>query len=256
MRQRSWFLENSFFYTLLAIVVLIHLIFLFLRFVHEQRLSNVERPILKIHRVARSSMVKNRIVRSEDSEDVSTLKKRFFLGDKNRTHSRETLQRISLNDLGAFKRDYHPLKKVQGNHLASSEVSKLHGTTSEFVEQIPLGDHTYLNTVEYKYYGFFKRMRDRLEQVWGMSLREKARRLLSQGRRLSSVENLLTSIEVRLNSNGELVHITVKGSSGVLELDEAALESFNRAGPFSHPPKDLLKDGFLQVSWGFIVNPH
>lgn len=254
MRQRSWFLENSFFYTLLAIVVLLHLIFLFIRLIHQKRVVNVDHPVLKVHHLARVMSLKNRIVRSEDSDQFTRSKSRSFLSDKNRSFERETRKQVTLNDLGAFNNDYHPFKKMPGIDDHRSQIHQQRGRTTEFVEQVPLGDHTYLNTVEYKYYGFFKRMRERLEQAWGMSLRQKAQYLLNHGRRLTA-DNLLTSINVILNEKGELVHIVVKGSSGVLELDDAALESFNRAGPFSHPPKGLLKNGLLEVSWGFLVNP-
>ena len=48
--------------------------------------------------------------------------------------------------------------------------------------------------------------------------------------------------------------IVLKSTSGVKELDEAAVESFNQAGPFPNPPKGMLKNGKATIDWGFVVN--
>jgi len=40
----------------------------------------------------------------------------------------------------------------------------------------------------------------------------------------------------------------------VKELDDAAIESFNKAGPFPNPPKDLISNsGTAIIKWGFVV---
>jgi outer membrane biosynthesis protein TonB len=42
-------------------------------------------------------------------------------------------------------------------------------------------------------------------------------------------------------------------TSGIKELDDAAIESFNDAGPFPNPPKGLVVDGKVTIEWGFVV---
>jgi TonB family protein len=124
---------------------------------------------------------------------------------------------------------------------------------NDFVEDLPLGDMTRLNTVEYKYYGFYHRIKQKLEQYWGNSIQKKAQALWKSGRRLPASKNRITSLEIILDTKGNIVKINVKGSSGVRELDDAAIESFNKAGPFPNPPSGMMKDGLAKIEWGFVV---
>lgn len=125
--------------------------------------------------------------------------------------------------------------------------------SNDFVEEIPLGDVTALNTVEYKYYGFFYRIKKRLEQYWGASIQDKAKGLYKSGRSIASGENFITSLTIVLDDKGKIVDIQLKGTSGLKELDDAAVDSFNKAGPFPNPPQGLIKDGRAQIQWGFVV---
>ena len=124
---------------------------------------------------------------------------------------------------------------------------------NDYVEEISMGDITNLNTVEYKYYGFFNRIKQQLEQHWGKSLREKARSMYHNGRRIPANSLKITSLVISLDNQGNIINIAIKGSSGVQEFDNAALESFNKAGPFPNPPKSMIKNGAANIEWGFIV---
>lgn len=125
---------------------------------------------------------------------------------------------------------------------------------NDFIEDIPLGDMTYLNTVEYKYFGFYERIRKKLEKHWGANLQNKADELFRKGRRLPASENMITSLIVTLDNKGKIVNIKVSSSSGFLELDEAAIESFNKAGPFPNPPHGMMRAGRAEIRWGFVVS--
>lgn len=125
---------------------------------------------------------------------------------------------------------------------------------NDFVEEIPLGDFTRLNTVEYKYYGFYHRIRQQLEQYWGNSIEKKARELYSREGRMPASSHIITSLEVTINEMGQIIEIIVKSPSGVQAFDDAAIESFSKAGPFPNPPRGLLKNGRAVISWGFVVN--
>jgi protein TonB len=124
--------------------------------------------------------------------------------------------------------------------------------TNDYVQEVRLGDFTHLNTVEYKHYGFFHRIRQKLEQFWGNSIAEKSRQIFKAGRTIAS-QDYVTSLQVTLNAKGEIVGVKIMGASGVKELDDAAVESFNKAGPFPNPPKDLLVNGKATIEWGFVV---
>lgn len=128
------------------------------------------------------------------------------------------------------------------------------GQTNDFLEDIPLGDFTRLNTQEYEYYGFYHRIRQKLEQFWGSNIQEQADKIFKQGRSIASESNLITGLTIMLNDQGEIVDILIKSTSGMKELDDAAIQSFNQAGPFPNPPRGMLKNGKAVIEWGFVVN--
>lgn len=231
------------------------------------------------------TLAKKQIVQSQDPSMETKPKTARFLSDKNRQFDRQTLARkvdsfntsgkgngprdISLADLAAFDKTHNPIeeglkslaqarkKSASSQQVAGTEAgsaaSRGVSSTNDYIEDIPLGDTTYLNTVEYKYYGFFHRIRQKLEQFWGRSIQEKAAGLIKEGRSIASESNLITALEVTMNAVGEIVDIKIKGASGVKELDDAAISSFNEAGPFPNPPKGLMENGLVKIEWGFVV---
>jgi protein TonB len=174
---------------------------------------------------------------------------------------RKSKSKISMADLsvGAPQiREAQQQKKPSPSLAALGLKNGQEGKTglsanNDFIEDIPLSDMTRLNTVEYKYYGFYHRIKQKLEQYWGNSIQRKAAALWKSGRRIPASENRITSLEILLDGLGNIVKINVKGSSGVRELDDAAIESFNKAGPFPNPPKGMVKNGLAKIEWGFVV---
>lgn len=182
-------------------------------------------------------------------------------------------KQLTLSDLGGFKmadiekmqKEAEPTLDEMTKNLAKENVAGAEGVdrgksgktglaqNNDFVEEVPLGDMTNLNTTEFKYYGFYHRIRQKLEQHWGSSIKDKAKNLYRSGRRMPASENLITSVAVTLDETGKIVDMQIEGTSGVRELDQAAIESFNKAGPFPNPPKGLLVGGRATIQWGFVV---
>jgi TonB family protein len=235
---------------------------------------------------------KRQIVQSEESE-IKEKRDNAFLSDKDRSFERETISKnvdtfkkagkgssstsqveqksesakkksqplkdLKLADIGLSTGD--PLPKKMARSPASASVKGQENgdprdqglsATNDYVQEMKLGDFTHLNTVEYKHYGFFHRIRQKLEQFWGNSIQEKSRALFRAGRSIAS-QDYVTSLQVTLNTSGEIIAVKIMGASGVKELDDAAVESFNKAGPFPNPPKDLLVNGKATIEWGFVV---
>jgi protein TonB len=178
-------------------------------------------------------------------------------------YKKEKFKNLKFSDL-AFKASQKVIKKQTKKRkknnlikkgLAYGKATGLGlGSNNDYLEDMPLGDFTKLNTQEYEYYGFYHRVRQKLEQFWGANIQQQAERIFKQGRSLASESNLITGLTISLNSRGEIVDILVKSTSGVKELDEAAIESFNQAGPFPNPPKGMVKSGLATIEWGFVVN--
>lgn len=143
-------------------------------------------------------------------------------------------------------------RSVAGTESGRAETSG-RARNNDYVEDIPLGDLTQLNTQEYKYYGYYHRIRQRLEQHWGVSLQESAERLYRTGRRLPANTHRITGVTVTMDERGNILDVRVKNESGVIELDNAAVESFNRAGPFPNPPQGMVRNGRVVIDWGFVV---
>lgn len=171
---------------------------------------------------------------------------------------------LKFSDLAVKRTEKIELKK--NKKIAKSMSSKLGlkngqsngkalGRTNDFLEDIPLGDFTQLNTQEFEFYGFYDRIRQKLEQYWGNNLREEADKIFKQGRSIASDNNLITSLTIKIDATGKIVNILLNSTSGLRELDDAAIKSFNQAGPFPNPPKGMLQaDGKAVIEWGFVVN--
>ena len=276
-------LKNSF-YVFLLISFLIHLISVSKHFEVQSYKTTVtldqdDSPIkLKLIKEKKKQIVETN--QSESEANLEKIKDRF-LSNKNNVFKKET---IAAN-VGKFKnasqsssskkglKTNDSLKKISLKDFVLSDISKFKikkedkkgeksdgsqkykpsqvSQTNDFIDDVPIGELTQLNTSEFKFYGFYYRIKQRLEQHWGNSLREKARRLSRRG--LSSNGNKITALIVILDKLGRIVNVHLKSTSGVEELDAAAIESFNKAGPFPNPPKEMLENGQAKIEWGFVV---
>lgn len=166
---------------------------------------------------------------------------------------------VSLSDLAVEAKELVTMEEqfaspfqALGAEDATSDSSGL-AKNNDFIEDLPLGDVTQLNTQEYMYFGFYHRIRQKLEQHWGNTLQEKADYLFRRGGRMPANENMITALVVTMDHAGQIIDVKVKSTSGINELDSAAIESFNRAGPFPNPPEGMVKNGKVQIEWGFVV---
>jgi TonB family protein len=169
--------------------------------------------------------------------------------------SSDSLKKISLKDFALSDLSKYKIKEAKKKGDSENKSNKFIPTkvsqTNDFIDDVPIGELTQLNTSEFKFYGFYYRIKQRLEQHWGNSLREKARGL--SRRKISSRGNKITALIVILDSLGRIVKVHLKSTSGVEELDSAAIDSFNKAGPFPNPPKGMLENGKAKIEWGFVV---
>ncbi len=170
------------------------------------------------------------------------------------------LGKMSLSDLALAKADLptNQVRKQERKEAAQGLERGKEGLSgfaanNDYVEDVALGDMTQLNTQEFKYFGFYDRIRQKLEQFWGQSLHDKAKAIYKTGRRMPAGVDSITSLKVTLDDKGNILHVEVHSTSGVREFDDAAIESFNKAGPFPNPPRGMIKDGLAEIEWGFVV---
>ena len=195
-----------------------------------------------------------------NSKISSPLKQKSKISKKKSTSKKQhkklkALKKISLKDFAlentTFKKKNNILRK-KGNKK-NSKKNKGVESSNDYLKNISIGSVTQLNTKENKYYGFYFRIKQKLEQYWNKSLKEKINEFRNSNKRVPASSEYLTSLEVVLGKKGEIIKGSIIESSGIKEFDEAALESFYKAGPFPNPPKGMLKGNQISIRWGFVI---
>ncbi len=103
-------------------------------------------------------------------------------------------------------------------------------------------------TKEYKYASYMEGWRQKVEKIGNLNFPEEAKR-----RNLSG--SLI--LDVAINADGSIKHISVLRSSGYKLLDDAAARIVNLAAPYAAFSQDLLKDtDILHITrtWRFLGN--
>jgi protein TonB len=157
-----------------------------------------------------------------------------------------------IQDLGALGLKMIPPPKPETDR--PEWASSGGNAPSDYVKGIQEGDRTALNTQEFIFYGYYQRIRQRLDNAWVPILRQKLQARLRLGRHIASDSELTTRVIVVLNSQGEVTRVRVTTESGVTDLDDAAVGAFKLAGPFPNPPRGIAdRDGQIQIPWEFIL---
>jgi protein TonB len=126
--------------------------------------------------------------------------------------------------------------------------------TQDYLKDVQTANETLLTTREFVYYTFYERIRVQLNQYWSGKVRDKLTRMFKEGRSIASTDDRITKLLITMDKNGNIVKVQVLGPSGVRDLDEAAIEAFQAAAPFPHPPKGLVEsDGTIKVRWDFVL---
>ncbi len=126
--------------------------------------------------------------------------------------------------------------------------------TLDYLKDVDPGLETFLSTKEFKFYGYFQRIREQIHQYWTPKVTEKISRIYSQGRTIASTDDKITKLLITLDKKGYVMKIQVLGQSGLRDLDEAAIEAFKSAAPFPNPPTGIVDpDGTIKILWNFVI---
>lgn len=162
-------------------------------------------------------------------------------GSQSREQPRPTL---SMGDLGVHM-DFKPMGNLGPGQTASS---------NDYLKDVQQGSQTLLNTKEFAYFSFYQRVRHQLEQYWEPGLRERLKAMFERGRQLAADQEHSTHLTVVMNAEGSITRILVDSTSGLIDLDRAAIDAFNKAGPFPNPPRGMIEaDGTVKVEWEFVL---
>ena len=220
----------------------------------------------KVTIIELESSTRRRVVQTETVEKSDKAPKNAFLGPQNQKVDQETVSRnkttvMSTPAKGSSKSKPHDLSKLGAQILPKtfSLVDQPEWATpgtrpQDYVNGLLESDRTALNTQEYVFYGYFQRIRERLDQAWVPILRERLLIYYRAGRQLASDMDHTTRVIVTLNEKGEVVRVQLLSPSGIRDLDDAAIAAFNKAGPFPNPPRGMIDINHeVRVPWDFVL---
>ncbi len=255
-----------------------HILVLLVAFLYATQIPNLyknDQPIeVTVEEVLKNADTKSTIVKRSAGEETDLAKKNSFLSDKTRVVKEEQSSRIE----GDLSTGGQALNSPKGNkpRVALSEIGIKLQTKSQtdyqdqrnwaknqmgealrggqYIQGMKEGEFSALNTKEFVFYSYFERVRKQLDQAWQPILRENVHRLLKSGRHLASNSDFVTRALVTMNNRGEILRIQVLEESGTQDLDQAAIDALNKAGPYPNPPKGLIdSSGNVEIRWDFIL---
>jgi protein TonB len=141
-------------------------------------------------------------------------------------------------------------------HQAGGEQSADNpgSASNDWLKDVKESDRTLLNTKEFVYFSYYRRIRERLEVAWNSKLRSTLDSYVYGSRHLANDHNYVTGLNITLDRNGKIIGVQVLQRSGARDLDDAAVGAFNDAGPFPDPPAGLIdQNGQIQIRWDFIL---
>lgn len=119
------------------------------------------------------------------------------------------------------------------------------------LDEIELGNGTYLNTREWKYSSFFNRIKQYVGMHWDPNTVVRTKDPTGE---IYLYKDRYTVVAVTLDQQGLLKNISVDKSCGVEFLDTEAMQAFRRAQPFPNPPPGLQNDhGEIRFTFGFYL---
>ncbi len=125
------------------------------------------------------------------------------------------------------------------------------GPAPDHLEGVDVGEGTYLNTREWRYAGFFNRVKQSVSTHWDPNAAARTRD--PTGERYL-YKDRVTWLAVTLDAHGALTDAHVVRTSGVDFLDRAAVEAFQKAQPFMNPPSGLADgSGEIKFTFGFYL---
>jgi TonB family protein len=122
---------------------------------------------------------------------------------------------------------------------------------SDAVEDVEEGEGTFLNTLAFKHAGFFNRVKRNIVNFWH-PLPEIRRR--DPTGNIYGVRDRKTLLTVTLDSEGNILDLSISETCGVDFMDQEAIRAFRRARQFPNPPKGLIKNGKVRFDFGFSIS--
>lgn len=162
-------------------------------------------------------------------------------------------QKVEIPDLNANPQESMEAKK----EMEASQNNPLDLSPSTFGNQLnkklEVGQFTALNTDRHLFYSFYSRIEEMIRPPWEQQVSQESQRHNTQ-QTTRPRGGWATRIDVLLDPDGKLKKVVLLKSSGIEGYDRAAIDAFQRAGFFPHPPKEIVNaDGVILLKYLFHV---
>ncbi len=201
-------------------------------------LSKFSRRVKKETVATKSGPTKNRVPKQASTQKITKRSEK-------KSKSKIKKWKSGLN----FKTERNKQLKSSTTSIAASS------TIAEHIPNVKSGGFTVLNTDQFTYYSFFKRVNEQVRLRWVNKIKKLSFSLPSQTINRLAAFPRETKVELILNQKGEFISSFVDQSSGADFLDRAPINAFIEASPFINPPQDLVDDdGYIRLNYSFFVN--
>lgn len=253
--------------------------------VNIEIVSPPENKVAREERIHKNQNPKNQIVETTKVKKAKEAAPDAYLGEQTQTVDRETRsktvapfqepklgqsvpspeqkpgqqnsaekQNLKIGKLG-IPMNMRPLGGLSPAERMLQSKPGVSGATNDYLDdRVADGAQTMLNTKEFAYFSYYQRVRRQLEQFWEPKLRSNLKKMFSRGRSVANNKDHSTRLLVVMDNEGSIRRIQVENTSGYFDLDDAAIQAFNKAGPFPNPPRGLVeKDGTVKIEWEFVL---
>lgn len=168
--------------------------------------------------------------------------------------------KISADEKGMEKIENREKERTRQNRKFSpvqpqGSVSQ-ESTTFDYLPNVKAGHDTILNTAEFVYYSFYRRVEESIVPVWNTRINEFLTEAASSTNRVVIKKGeYITDVEAVLDRLGEIRTVKIIRSSGIQGIDNAPGLAFMDASPFVNPPQGMIgPDGLVRMKWRFVVS--
>ena len=244
----------------LLVSILFHLLIVLLAILYDlylrDRLVDEVKRALEVRSITleelRKELPKSMVVDSAEptlsqsaplSDEAKKEAKTKFLSTKTQRVKEETRAR----NFGALKDTSKPNKsknilvdpKILGKEVTKGDQSILEKGGFDFLDPtMKISAQTLLNTDEYVFSSFFLRMREPIVQRWHPLANE-----VIENKNLDIKPGLYkTKVKVFVSRAGKVLDVALEQSSGIKQLDNAAIISIFQARQFNNPPIQLFEE--------------
>ena len=159
---------------------------------------------------------------------------------------------MRLNEAARTPRDAETQENKAQKHfedVARHQAGQSGGDQAIVDKNLPLGSENMLSTEESIYYSFYSRLYEAIAPIWQSEIRQ-----VPWHRNVTS-GNYVTTADVILDADGNLVGIDLTHNSGIPDFDQAVNTAWHKIGRFPNPPKALLDPhGQVHTGWTFTVD--